>query len=406
MRPRLSLRARLTALYAGLFLAAGVLLLGVSYALVARSLTDDAAQLERIAVEQFGIDEGVAAEQELRSAVREQVADGALADLRWQYGLALVGITGLALLLGWAASGRALRPIREITETAQRISEHRLDQRIGLEGPDDELRRLADTIDGMLARLDAAFESQRRFVANASHELRTPLTVMRAEIDVALSNPDPDPDELRGMALTVREATRRSEHLIESLLTLARSDAGSLRREAVDLAAAARLAIDELAVEVRERRLQVRAILQTAPAAGDQRLLERLVANLAQNAVRHNHPGGFVELSTERTSDAVSVRVSNSGPLLRTSHEDRLLQPFERDEATSGDEHGIGLGLSIVRSVVRAHDGELRLAPREGGGLEVEVELPAARTRGSAAGGARSRLDGELTPAAYAVGGR
>jgi signal transduction histidine kinase len=406
MRPRLSLRARLTALYAGLFLAAGVLLLGVSYALVARSLTDDAAQLERIAVEQFGIDEGVAAEQELRSAVREQVADGALADLRWQYGLALVGITGLALLLGWAASGRALRPIREITETAQRISEHRLDQRIGLEGPDDELRRLADTIDGMLARLDAAFESQRRFVANASHELRTPLTVMRAEIDVALSNPDPDPDELRGMALTVREATRRSEHLIESLLTLARSDAGSLRREAVDLAAAARLAIDELAVEVRERRLQVRAILQTAPAAGDQRLLERLVANLAQNAVRHNHPGGFVELSTERTGDAVSVRVSNSGPLLRTSHEDRLLQPFERDEATSGDEHGIGLGLSIVRSVVRAHDGELRLAPREGGGLEVEVELPAARTRGSVAGGARSRLDGELTPDAYAVGGR
>jgi signal transduction histidine kinase len=400
VRPRLSLRARLTALYAGLFFAAAMVLLGGSYALVARSLTDEAEQLERIAAEQFGIDETATANEELRAAVREQVADGALADLRWRYGLALVGIGGLAVLIGWAASGRALRPIREITATAQRISEDRLDQRIGLDGPDDELRRLGDTIDGMLARLDAAFESQRRFVANASHELRTPLTVMRAEIDVALANPEPDPDELQAMARTVREATRRSERLIESLLTLARSDAGSLRREVVDLAAAVRLAIDQLGREVREGGLELRMELRPAAATGDRRLLERLVANLVENAVRHNDAGGFVEVATSRAGGQVGVHVANSGPRLRAGEGERLLQPFERDEAAAGDEHGVGLGLSIARSVVRAHGGELRITPREEGGLEVEVELPADAAARRSSSRPAPGADRDLTAAA------
>ena len=377
MTPRRSLRVRLTALYAGLFLLAGLLLLGVSYALVARSLTNDAEQLERIAVEQFEIDDSTAEEEELRQAVRDQVADQALADLRWQYGLALVGTTGLSLLLGWAASGRALRPVREITETAREISEDRLDERIELAGPDDELKRLADTIDGMLARLDAAFDSQRRFVANASHELRTPLTVIRAEIDVALSNPEPDIAELRAMAETVRGATKRSEHLIESLLLLARSDAGALRREPVDLAAAARLSLDDLGADIGHRGLEVAASLRPVTAAGDRRLVERLMANLIENGVRHNRDGGFLSVATRLEGDRAMVRVENSGSPLRSAGKERLLEPFEREEA-GGDRRGVGLGLSIIRSVVRAHDGELRLEPRDEGGLEVEVALPAA----------------------------
>ena len=382
MRPRRSLRVRLTALYAGLFLLAGLLLLGVSYALVARTLTDDAQQLEEIATEQFGIDDNTAGEAELRRAVRDQVADEALADLRWQYGLALVGTTGLSLLLGWTASGRALRPVREITDTAKQISEDRLDERIELAGPDDELKQLADTIDGMLARLDAAFDSQRRFVANASHELRTPLTVIRAEIDVALSNPEPDIGELRAMAETVRDATKRSEHLIEGLLVLARSDAGALRREPVDLAAAARLSLDDLGAEIANRGLEVTATLRPAAAAGDRRLIERLVANLIENGVRHNRDGGFLSVATLREDGrAVVVSVENSGTPVRSAGKERLLQPFERASA-SDDRRGVGLGLSIIRSVVRAHGGTLRLEPRDEGGLELAVQLPAAaRTR-------------------------
>jgi signal transduction histidine kinase len=391
---------RLTALYAALFLLSGVLLLGVSYALVARSLTDEAEQLEQIAVQQFGIDERTAAEEELRGAVREQVADRALGDLRWQYGLALVGTTGLSLLLGWTASGRALRPVSEITGTARRISEDRLDERIDLSGPDDELKQLADTIDGMLARLDAAFESQRRFVANASHELRTPLTVIRAEIDVALSNPEPDPSELRAMAETVRNATKRSEHLVESLLLLARSDAGALRREAVDLDAAARSSLDHLASEIRNRRLKVRAALHRGRAAGDRRLIERLIANLIENAVRHNREGGFVSIRTEPAGDRVVIRVVNSGQSLPSVTKERLLQPFERSPASSGDQRGVGLGLSIVRSVVQAHGGELRLEGRDEGGLYVEAELPRASRS------ATPDPDKDLTSPSYAVSGR
>jgi signal transduction histidine kinase len=391
---------RLTALYAGLFLLSGALLLGVSYALVARSLTDEADRLEETAVQQLGIDERTAADEELRGAVREQVADRALGDLRWQYGLALVGTTGLSLLLGWTASGRALQPVSEITGTARRISEDRLDERIDLRGPDDELKQLADTIDGMLARLDAAFESQRRFVANASHELRTPLTVIRAEIDVALSNPEPDPAELRAMAETVRDATKRSEHLIESLLLLARSDAGALRREAVDLDAAARLSLDHLASEIRNRRLEVRAALHRAPAAGDRRLIERLVANLIENAVRHNRDGGLVSITTEPAGDRVVIRVVNSGRPLPQVPKERILQPFERTPAANGDHRGVGLGLSIVRSVVQAHDGELRLEGRDEGGLHVEAELPGARRS------VTPELDEELTAPSYAVSGR
>jgi signal transduction histidine kinase len=368
---------RLTALYAGLFLLAGLLLLGVSYALVARTLTDDAQQLEEIATEQFGIDDNTAGEAELRRAVRDQVADEALADLRWQYGLALVGTTGLSLLLGWTASGRALRPVREITDTAKQISEDRLDERIELAGPDDELKQLADTIDGMLARLDAAFDSQRRFVANASHELRTPLTVIRAEIDVALSNPEPDIGELRAMAETVRDATKRSEHLIEGLLVLARSDAGALHREPVDLAAVARSSLDDLGDEIGHRGVEVTASLRPAAAAGDRRLVERLIANLIQNGVRHNRDGGFLSVATRREGGRAVVRVDNSGTPVRSAGKERLLQPFER-EAASGERRGVGLGLSIVRSVIRAHGGELRLRPRHEGGLEVEVQLPAA----------------------------
>jgi len=351
-RLRLSIRARLTALYAGLFGAAGAALLGVTYWLVSRhldrTLPDDAA------------------------------AD-ALADLRGQFALALAGTLLLAIVLGWAVAGRALRPLAEITATARRVSQDRLDERIALGGPHDELRELADTFDDMLDRLAAAFASQRRFVANASHELRTPMTVLRAEVDVALADPDASVTELRAMGETVREATIETEQLLESLLTLARSEAGVDQRVAVDLGAAVARAVDLRRDEAAERGIALRV---DAPAEaptlvdGDRRLLERLAANLVDNAVRHNVAGGWVRVALACDPDAVRLVVENGGDPIPDASAARLVEPFQRLARRGDGPPGAGLGLSIVRAVAIAHGGGVDVRARPGGGLTVTVRLP------------------------------
>jgi signal transduction histidine kinase len=360
--PRPTIRLRLTLLYAGVFLLAGAALLTVSYVLVRNNLAPG--------------DVGISGPgEEVRRAVQREIADDALHHLRVQYALALVAMTALSVLLGWLMAGRALRGLQQITATARHVSQDTLDERIALEGPRDELKELADTFDEMLERLSSAFASQRRFVANASHELRTPLTVMRTELEVTLADPDASNAELRAMAVAVHEAVDRTERLVQALLTLARSEGAVARRDPVDLAAAAKMALEHTARAAETAGLTVTADLHAAPVRGDRRLLERLVANLVENAVGHNRPGGRVSVTTATRNGHSVVDVVNDGDVLDPATLPRLLEPFQRiDRGARGD--GAGLGLSIVRSVAQAHGGAVALAACPDGGLRATVTLP------------------------------
>ena len=269
-----------------------------------------------------------------------------------------------SVALGWLLAGRALRPLHAIAATARDVGRDSLDRRVSLDGPADELKELADTVDTMLGRLDDAFANQQRFVANASHELRTPLAVIRAEVDVALADPDATADELRATAERVRSATDRSERLIESLLTLSRSEADAAAKpELVDLAAAVELAIDGIDAELGEQGIALRTDLARATARGDRRLIERLVANLVENAVRHNVPGGWVAISTAVRDGSAHLRVENSGPVVPPDRVDELVEPFQR-LSRHAPGSGAGLGLSIVRSVADAHGGAVKIDAR------------------------------------------
>jgi signal transduction histidine kinase len=299
------------------------------------------------------------------------------------YSLIGLGIMGaLSGAVGWLVAGRALRPVHAITGAARRASEENLGERLALAGPPDELKELADTYDAMLARLDAAFASQRRFVANASHELRTPLTVMRTAIDVTLAKPGRTPAQLESMAAEVRGAVDRAEALIEALLTLARSDRGTAAVEPADLAVLAEDALDAAGPAIRAGSLHVETALQPAPTHGDLVLLDRLVANLVDNAVQHNTPGGWIQVATGVRDGLAQLTVTNGGPAIGEDVAPLLFEPFRRVNGHQmGDgacgRPGTGLGLSIVRSVAIAHQGTVSARSRAAGGLDVSVVLPA-----------------------------
>jgi signal transduction histidine kinase len=409
--PRPTIRLRLTAWYAGIFLLLGAGLLVVSYAVVRDNF--DRAQTQRhVEVESTlrgeraknaprvrvrvspGLPEATSpAVQQLSDKEREVYArarDALLAAdhraddeakrrvLLWFVG-ALFGCVLLSVGAGWLVAGRVLRPVAQITATARRISDRTLDERIALDGPRDELRELADTFDSMLERLDGAFATQRRFVADASHELRTPLTIVRTEIDVTLADPDAGAPDLREMALVVRGANERMERLIDALLALATSGAGALERSRVDLARAARAALDRGAAVPSD--LHVDAELEPAPVEGDQVLLERLAANLVENAVRYNIPNGWIRVRSRVAPggrDAELV-VANSGPRVSTEQAATVFEPFRRLEPSrSRATGGFGLGLAVVRAVAEAHGGNVRAEPLPDGGLAVAVCLPRA----------------------------
>jgi signal transduction histidine kinase len=394
---RRPVRLRLTLVYSGLFLAAGAVLLAVTYGLVAQSLSTTPVSA----------DSGPKASQYVSQALQlckersldpialskcEQTAEGSLngvskASLEDQrsrtlahlldYSLAaLAALVFASTWLGWIVAGRVLRPVHAITAAARRASEENLGERIALAGPDDELKELADTFDAMLARLDAAFASQRRFVADASHELRTPLTVMRTAIDVTLAKPGRTPAQLEAMAVEVRHAADRAEALIEALLTLARSDRGTGPREPLDVAALAEDALDAAAPAIRAHPVTVQTALEPAPAVGDPVLVERLVTNLIDNAVRHNVPGGWVQVATGTRAGMAFIDVANGGPLIPPELVPSLFEPFRRLSDRAGSPDGMGLGLSIVRSVALAHRGHANARPRPAGGLEITVSLP------------------------------
>jgi signal transduction histidine kinase len=397
---RRPIRLRLTLVYSGLFLLAGAVLLAVTYGLVAQSLNTSLpaavsapsgsylAQADKACEGTAGGPDAVAkckaeAQESLRKATETSTAfqrDRTLTRLLYYSLGALAVVAAVSAWLGWIVAGRALRPVHAITAAARAASEENLGERIALAGPDDELKELADTFDAMLARLDAAFGSQRRFVASASHELRTPLTVMRAAIDVTLAKPGRTLAQLEAMAAEVRAAVDRAEALIEALLTLARSDRGAGPREQLDVAVLAEDALDAAAPAIRARPVAVEAALQPGLAWGDPVLVERLVTNLVDNAVRHNVPDGWVQVATGTRGGMAFIEVANGGEPIPAEAVPSLFEPFRRLSERAGPPNGTGLGLSIVRSVTLAHRGQVTARSRPAGGLEVSVLLPGCPT--------------------------
>jgi signal transduction histidine kinase len=381
-RPAPTVRLRLTLLYGVTFLLTGAVLLTIGYVLVRHNL-DGSPFRRRFGAPPLGLLRRPAGgvrptdrELALVKAVHDQLVSASLHRLVLEYGLALVAMTLVSGAAGWLLAGRALAPLRRITAAARRVSGENLGERIDLTGPADELKELADTFDGMLGRLDRAFSSQRHFVASASHELRTPLAIMRTEIDVALADDAAGTGELRAMGEALRETIDRCERLIEGLLMLARSEASTGVAQPVDLAGLAADCVTDDSARAREAGITVTTELHPAPTRGEPALLERTIANLVENGIRHNQPGGRLHVQTDSVDGVARVLVRSAGERIDPAQVAGLTEPFRRLDPSR---EGFGLGLSIVRSVVEAHGGVLRLEALSAGGLEVEVRLPGAQ---------------------------
>ncbi|MFC9701928.1 sensor histidine kinase [Streptomyces sp. NPDC056943] len=385
LRP--TIRIRLTLLYGGMFLIAGILLLSIIYLFTAQTLSESAAQLpfkivkgEVLPTTSWCRLPNTGTGEQFNDAVSvclRYQSDRALEDLLRRSLFALLGLSIIAFAFGYAMAGRVLSPLGRITRTARQVAGSDLARRIELDGPDDELKELADTFDEMLERLERAFTAQQRFVANASHELRTPLAINRTLLEVHLSDPGA-PVELQQLGKTLLATNERSEQLVEGLLLLARSDNQIIERKAVDLAEVASRAIDQTHTEATAKGVEVRGERAPAVVQGNGVLLERIALNLLQNAVRYNVPeGGWVEVTTDIQHGQAVLTVSNTGPVVPAYEIDNLFEPFRRlRQERTGSDKGVGLGLSIARSVARAHGGRIIAEPREGGGLVMRVTLP------------------------------
>ncbi|WP_030753575.1 cell wall metabolism sensor histidine kinase WalK [Streptomyces griseus] len=385
LRP--TIRIRLTLLYGGMFLIAGILLLSIIYLFTAQALSNSAAQLpfkivrgEIQPTTSWCVLPETGTGEQFNAAVsvclRHQT-DLALEDLLRRSLFALLGLSIIAFAFGYAMAGRVLSPLGRITRTARQVAGSDLARRIELDGPDDELKELADTFDEMLDRLERAFTAQQRFVANASHELRTPLAINRTLLEVHLSDPGA-PVELQQLGKTLLATNERSEQLVEGLLLLARSDNQIVERKPVDLAEVAERAVDQTHAEAVAKGVEIRGERAPVVVQGNGVLLERIALNLIQNAVRYNVPeGGWVEVTTEAQRGQAVLVVSNTGPVVPAYEIDNLFEPFRRlRQERTGSDKGVGLGLSIARSVARAHGGRIAAEPREGGGLVMRVTLP------------------------------
>jgi signal transduction histidine kinase len=293
-------------------------------------------------------------------------------------GIALGLMLLISVWLGWIVAGRVLAPLRVITARTHEISEDNLHERLALPGPKDEIKDLGDTIDGLLARLEGAFDAQRRFVGDASHELRTPLAMMRTSLDVAAGKPRPMSQDAVVLSEKIREGLDQADRLVESFLVLASAHAGGLGElETVSLAELAGAALGDRMEEVRAQALTVHPRLADASVLGSPVLLQRLVANLLDNAVRHNRPGGSIAITTEVGGSLARLTVDNDGPCIDPEAAARLDEPFRRAGADhTGSEDGVGLGLAIVAAIADAHHGAVALLARPQGGLTAIVELP------------------------------
>ena len=378
--PRRSVRLRLTALYGVLFLLSGAGLLAITITTVlARGWLPPQGYSIGVArgtsparIHQLQVQAAAQAARQHAAAVDQLLTGSAVA-------LGVMAVVSVAL--GWVVAGRVLRPLRQMTAAAQRISEDNLGERLAVPGPGNELKDLGDTIDGLLDRLESAFTAQRNFVASASHELRTPLTLTRTLLQTALTDPRPSLASYRATCQDVLAAGDQQEQLIEALLTLARSQRGLDRRERLDLAAITTSALRAREPDAAGRGLAIGSSITAAPVLGDARLLERLAANLIDNAIRHNIPGGRLDLQVTASGSHPTLKITNTGPLIPAGQASRLLQPFQRLSATrpAGND-GLGLGLAIVAAIAKAHGATLTINPAPRGGLDIAVGFPPAAT--------------------------
>ncbi len=389
----MTIRLRLTLVYGGLFLCSAAALLAITYVLVHHQYTgsffissghqavvhfqSSGASNAKAQGNPFPVPVGpkaLAPNAKIAVAAAQGQSDAALHQLVVDSAIAIAVMAVLSLWLGWVIAGRALRPLRTITETAREISASNLHRRLDLEGPDDELKQLGNTVDGLLGRLETSFEAQRQFVANASHELRTPLTLERTLLELALSDPNASIDSYRHTCEQLLAVGEQQERLIEALLTLSRSQRGLDSQQPVDLAAISAAA----AGAADHDGLVLDTTLEPAQTAGNPRLVERLVANLLSNAIHHNLDGGSISLTTDSRDGRAVLTVANTGPTIPASELERIFQPFQRlDPARTSNGHGLGLGLSIVQAIADAHEATVTTRAPADGGLHIEISFPA-----------------------------
>ncbi|HUA46637.1 MAG TPA: HAMP domain-containing sensor histidine kinase [Solirubrobacteraceae bacterium] len=410
--PRRTLRLRLTLLYGGLFLLSGAVLLAITYLLVVNATsgfvfttqTDHGHGRATIVTGVHdghplfaqgdtnpgrGAHPGSAHTQSVTQlqAQAEQQHNSELHELLRGSGIALAGMSLASILLGWIVAGRALRPLRTITAATCEISASNLHRRLALQGPNDEVKDLGDTIDALLARLEDSFHAQRAFVANASHELRTPLTLSRAMLQFALADPALTFDSLKATCADALSASAEHEQLLDALLTLAQSQQQIEQHETFDLAPIVKDVIEGRRQQAATHAVALDTALEAAPVCGDRRLTRQLVSNLLDNALLHNHPGGEARVTIEARARRTTLTVENTGPRVPPDQIERLLQPFRRltTDRTS-DTPGHGLGLSIVAAIAAAHDATLGIRPNQSGGLHVDVSFPRREARPPARG--------------------
>jgi signal transduction histidine kinase len=393
----MGVRLRLTLLYGVLFLLSGAVLLTITYFLVMHSRTN-IVMSERYTTPSGGQNVSTYLMGTLPANARLPEAERRIAEvlqdqghqqqavimhqLLVQSGVALAIMSLIAVALGWLVAGRVLRPLWTMTNSIQHISARNVHERLAVTGPRDELKNLADTVDGLLGRLEAALDSHKRFVANAAHELRTPLTLEHALLEEAVIDPDATADSFRvqfGQLMVVSEQQAR---LLESLLVLATSERGLDHLESVDLAALTGEVLRAASLRSEARRQDRAVVAEVRPArvTGDRALVERLVANLVDNAMSYNVPDGRVEVATGTEGTRPFLSVTNTGPTVPPEMVDRLLNPFQRLDRTADDDGHHGLGLSIVQTIAAAHSADLTVRARPEGGLAIRVLFPAGET--------------------------
>ncbi len=381
--PRRTVRMRLTALYGALFVVSGAVLLAIASGVVVSSSQVSVSGANQAPLSALAQARNQIHELQAKLAAAEsQLHSGVSHDLLVGSAIALGIMTVVSLLVGWLVAGRVLRPLRQMTAATRRISADSLHERLAVAGPGDELKDLADTIDGLLERLERAFAAQRRFVANASHELRTPLTTMRASVDVAVAKPGPVPAQTIALADRLRGELDRVDGLLDGFLALARAQHGDLPGQAtlsLEYITAAALAVRAGPIAARHLTVHHATGGDGTWVTGSQALLCRMVDNVLDNAVGHNRDGGWISVATGAGEHLARLVVETGGDIFDAGQVARLAQPFRRLGADrTGSDHGSGLGLSIVAAIAAAHGGALDLRARPEGGLRVSIALPLA----------------------------